>query len=469
MSENNVNNSTAQAPAPHVAAQQAGIIVPGSDAPLPPHLAWALQAAPSSGIDPLSGLAWASDPSIPLDLGDYPSLVGSWRSTGWGTSTKAARTNQTQDANQTANTSNRALTRMNNGHNNNYKFIEDQHGNAINGYVLRELLKYGRRLLDSIIDNNGLGELHARWSDVPLQECIFFWYLFEKQYPVLRFCSAHWKCDKIGSRTYTNWRKQAVIRRRRNVAAGTAVAQPAPEIQAAPSTAAPQAPADSHGDPLPLTGDPSPSVLDAQGPMDTDTGALAAEPNTTEMAAGDVTINLHDRSGELTADQYCGLVDALTDPLSSMDFAVEPSDALPTSTTLPAYNHTENGGEAHTDNNSDSAAVCTPAKRKSTTAPSAPRKRGRPAKMMAMPKKITNAMLYYAVNHFVVTVKGAKDECEGRWSKMSDEEKAPFIVGFTKLKDEEKATKKAAKQSAKHAAPKPTEKAATSSSSSTLD
>jgi hypothetical protein len=96
----------------------------------------------------------------------------------------------------------RGKTRMANGENVALKFVEDQHGNAVDGIRVGKIRELARTVWTHLRD---LGQAPPTWKQGSHLVHSYYRSQMYTIFPELRLCDSHWKVDQIAIFSYSGW------------------------------------------------------------------------------------------------------------------------------------------------------------------------------------------------------------------------------------------------------------------------
>jgi hypothetical protein len=88
------------------------------------------------------------------------------------------------------------------GENVSLKFVEDENGNAIDGYKATAIRKFARSLWAGL---SNAGKAPKSWGKVDAETSSQFQIEMCRKFPELRLCEGNWKVDLIATMNYPSW------------------------------------------------------------------------------------------------------------------------------------------------------------------------------------------------------------------------------------------------------------------------
>ena len=140
---------------------------------------------------------------LPLNKADYPK-VQFWM--------KGDFCNQMQKAKEphvpSLTVCTRGKSRIARGENVTSRYLEDEHGQVINGHVLMEMRALARQVFQHLHSQN----LAPRtWTKASIVAHQYYRNSMNAQFPILRLCEGHWKVDKLAIDSYPGWYRNNVL------------------------------------------------------------------------------------------------------------------------------------------------------------------------------------------------------------------------------------------------------------------
>jgi hypothetical protein len=96
----------------------------------------------------------------------------------------------------------RGKTRMANGENVALKFVEDQHGNSVDGIRVGKIREFARTVWTHLRD---FGQAPPTWKQGSHLVQTYYRSQMYTNFPELRLCDSHWKVDQIATSSYSGW------------------------------------------------------------------------------------------------------------------------------------------------------------------------------------------------------------------------------------------------------------------------
>ncbi|KAI0260694.1 hypothetical protein BC834DRAFT_846023 [Gloeopeniophorella convolvens] len=147
--------------------------------------------------------ALPAPPMVTLNKGDYQS-VKYWRKADELTGRKPRNQNEFPTPENTP----RGPGQSAEGENVAFWFVEDRNGNMVSSDTVKEFRKFAKDIWMRWVR---AGYMQSPWSTVENKYKNQYYALMEDEFPFLRLCARHYKCDTIAHTDYSHWYKSNVL------------------------------------------------------------------------------------------------------------------------------------------------------------------------------------------------------------------------------------------------------------------
>lgn len=96
----------------------------------------------------------------------------------------------------------RGKVRASQGINVSMRYVEDELGNIVDGFVASEMRKFARSIWVHIAGSSGAP---SKWGDAGVKVAQYYRQEMCARFPILRLCELDWKVDQIATDNYPSW------------------------------------------------------------------------------------------------------------------------------------------------------------------------------------------------------------------------------------------------------------------------
>jgi hypothetical protein len=131
------------------------------------------------------------------------------------------------------------------------RYVEDEDGEPVDGYLAQHIRTWARGIWVEISEK---GILRAKWGDMSVEDLKYYHREMRRKFPILALCENSWKADQIAIDNYSSWHTSyapkhasAKVKQENNVASvlftdqiGESVPGACPEFDVKPPKAKPK-------------------------------------------------------------------------------------------------------------------------------------------------------------------------------------------------------------------------------------
>jgi hypothetical protein len=104
------------------------------------------------------------------------------------------------------------------------RYVEDENGEPVDGYLAQHIRTWARGIW---VEINEKGILRAKWGDMSVEDLKYYHREMRRKFPILALCENSWKADQIAIDNYSSWHSSyapkhssAKVKQESNVAGG---------------------------------------------------------------------------------------------------------------------------------------------------------------------------------------------------------------------------------------------------------
>lgn len=105
------------------------------------------------------------------------------------------------------------------------RYVEDENGEPVDGYLAQHIRTWARGIWIEIAEK---GILRAKWGDMSVEDLKYYHREMRRKFPILALCENSWKADQIAIDNYSSWHTSYApkhnsikVKQESNVASGT--------------------------------------------------------------------------------------------------------------------------------------------------------------------------------------------------------------------------------------------------------
>jgi hypothetical protein len=82
------------------------------------------------------------------------------------------------------------------------RYVEDENGEPVDGYLAQHIRTWARGIWIEIAEK---GILRAKWGDMGVEDLKYYHREMRRKFPILALCENSWKADQIAIDNYSSW------------------------------------------------------------------------------------------------------------------------------------------------------------------------------------------------------------------------------------------------------------------------
>lgn len=82
------------------------------------------------------------------------------------------------------------------------RYVEDENGEPVDGYLAQHIRTWARGIWIEIAEK---GILRAKWGDMSVEDLKYYHREMRRKFPILALCENSWKADQIAIDNYSSW------------------------------------------------------------------------------------------------------------------------------------------------------------------------------------------------------------------------------------------------------------------------